>query len=100
MHEVNILIRGVDAELSARIDAAAKEAKVSKQELLLAHLERAFPAPAAVVGWVELHWVNNWQCPQCGRESEGLLVGVLPDGGWTTAHCSSCAAALNTREGM
>ena len=100
MSEVNVLIRGVDAELNARIDAAAKEAKMSKQELLLAHLMRTFPAPAVVVGWVELDWVNDCRCPQCGRESEGLLVGVLPDGGWTTPHCSSCAAALNTREGM
>lgn len=100
MDEVNVLVRGVDAALNERITAAAAAKGISKQEFLLALLMRTFPAPAAVVGWVELHWVNDYRCPQCGMESEGLYVGVLPDGGWTTPHCSSCAAALNTREGM
>lgn len=100
MTDVNILIRNVDAGLSARIDAAAVGQRRSKQELLHDLLTRSFPAPAVVVGWVELIWVNEWRCPQCHMESDGLYVGVLPDGGWTAPHCASCASALNSREGM
>lgn len=91
---VNILIRGIDAALNNRIDNAAAMQGKSKQEMLQSLLARTFPAPAVVVGWVELDWVGEWRCPRCDQETDAIYMGVLPDGRWTTPQCSACVGQL------
>ena len=94
VEEVNILVRGIDSALNKRIAAAARQQRMSKQELIHALLAHSFPAPAVVVGWVEMDWIVEWRCPRCGRETRAIYVGYLPDGRCTTPQCEGCVSEL------
>ena len=94
---MNILIRDVPESLNARIDAAAADAGVSKQELLLDLLAVSYGEPPLVVGWFKAdrrgELGSDAACPECGQPLTEVWAGLLSNGQWVAPRCQWCAVS-------
>ncbi len=92
-----VMIRYVTPNLLARIAAAAQEAGVSQQELLLDLLTATYAEPPAVVGWLRFDRRGDIDadapCPACGQPLTEVWAALLTNGAWLAPRCQWCATS-------
>lgn len=97
---MNILIRNIQPDLLAALDADAASKRISRQEQLIRILERQYGKPPVVVAWLRADRNGKLSlsgddepdvCAECGHKLDAVWIGVLSDGSLHMPVCSGCA---------
>ena len=91
----DILIRNVPDALSERIQAAARDGRTSRQDLLLDLLTATYGDPPLIVAWFRADRPGELDadapCPNCGQPLAEVWAGLLSNGQWVAPRCQWCA---------